>query len=386
MGYAPTIIGGGPYFSPPEEPTEFPRYLGFANETDLNNGSLSWLEAAGFDPTATQQITGDWDFTEEVTFDNGIFVDTGNIRIGDTVDIQQGISNVARLRWSGSIFRNCIGVSSSNLVALAQWKATTDTWQAKGADGVTDATVQGTAFVGSDGGGITTSVQDTTISSQRLIKLSTVGVPRWQIDNNRSNSLQPVTDNTYDLGSSDNRVHSGYFAEELTVTDSVRIDQTNISGNTGLLLYDNSTSQYQRVRIGSDGSGPNGVGRALYIDSPPVPAFSYTRTTPLTVNFGNQTTITQEPDNAFDPQQPVTIDFVVSGENENGWQTFRLQISYDNSNWTNIYNTNSPTTGTFQVSVDDSLNGNRPFYLRWYSEDNDGDGPDTIQTTITITS
>lgn len=53
---------------------------------------------------------------------------------------------------------------------------------------------------------------------------------------------------------------------QLFISDKAQFDTDTTAGNTRLLLYDVDSEQLQRVKVGPDGSGPGGTGRALYID------------------------------------------------------------------------------------------------------------------------
>lgn len=48
---------------------------------------------------------------------------------------------------------------------------------------------------------------------------------------------------------------------------SLRLDNNTTSGETRMLLWDGATSALKRVKAGANGTGPGGVGRALYIDN-----------------------------------------------------------------------------------------------------------------------
>lgn len=48
---------------------------------------------------------------------------------------------------------------------------------------------------------------------------------------------------------------------------SARLDSNTTSGETRMLLWDGATSTLKRVKAGANGTGPGGVGRALYIDN-----------------------------------------------------------------------------------------------------------------------
>lgn len=52
-------------------------------------------------------------------------------------------------------------------------------------------------------------------------------------------------------------------------TASFEGDSDATAGNTRFLLYDVNTSSLQRVKVGANGTGPGGTGRALYIDNTP---------------------------------------------------------------------------------------------------------------------
>ena len=90
--------------------------LTHANEADRLAGILSWQQASEFDPAANQTITGQWAFQHETTFDGGAHV-RGDLRLASGVSIKEENSNAAKIGWAGSTFRNCIGVSTSNLLA-----------------------------------------------------------------------------------------------------------------------------------------------------------------------------------------------------------------------------------------------------------------------------
>lgn len=48
-------------------------------------------------------------------------------------------------------------------------------------------------------------------------------------------------------------------------SESGRLDVSDVAGETRFLLYDVDTALLQRVKVGANGTGPGGVGRALYI-------------------------------------------------------------------------------------------------------------------------
>ena len=47
----------------------------------------------------------------------------------------------------------------------------------------------------------------------------------------------------------------------------MQADETVAAGNTSLIVRDVDSGLSQRVKVGANGSGPGGVGRALYIDN-----------------------------------------------------------------------------------------------------------------------
>lgn len=48
--------------------------------------------------------------------------------------------------------------------------------------------------------------------------------------------------------------------------ENLRVDGDATAGNTRLLVYDVNSTSLQRVKVGANGTGPGGTGRALYID------------------------------------------------------------------------------------------------------------------------
>lgn len=50
-------------------------------------------------------------------------------------------------------------------------------------------------------------------------------------------------------------------------TSQIQGDLDNTAGNTRLIVYDVDTGGMQRVRVGANGTGPGGSGRALYLDA-----------------------------------------------------------------------------------------------------------------------
>lgn len=93
-------------------------------------------------------------------------------------------------------------------------------------------------------------------------------------------NLNPDVDNTRLIGSETNRLqvlwsyllgYSTAFPLEMisatTGAVGLRVTDTAISGESGILIYDPDAAATRRVKLGANNSGPGGVGRALYVDN-----------------------------------------------------------------------------------------------------------------------
>lgn len=54
---------------------------------------------------------------------------------------------------------------------------------------------------------------------------------------------------------------------EIRLSDKALFDGNSTANQTRFLVYDVQTATLQRVKVGANGSGPGGIGRALYIDN-----------------------------------------------------------------------------------------------------------------------
>ena len=60
----------------------------------------------------------------------------------------------------------------------------------------------------------------------------------------------------------------GFFVVRTSAGDDVlKMDTDDTAGNTRMLIYDVDSGSLERVKVGSNNSGPGGSGRALYIDN-----------------------------------------------------------------------------------------------------------------------
>lgn len=57
------------------------------------------------------------------------------------------------------------------------------------------------------------------------------------------------------------------YTVECNDANSAQFDNDSTAGNTRFLLYDVNSGQLERVKVGANGTGPGGTGRALYIDN-----------------------------------------------------------------------------------------------------------------------
>lgn len=126
----------------------------------------------------------------------------------------------------------------------------------KQADGSTLGTLEATKVIGPDGDGVEMTIQNTVLSSQRLLKLETANVPRWKVDNLGGNAFEPVADNAYAIGSPTKRVSEIYVND--IVASSVNTTQLYAAySNRGRIdLY----SGGQQAGVYSVSLGPAGTG------------------------------------------------------------------------------------------------------------------------------
>ena len=105
------------------------------------------------------------------------------------------------------------------------------------------------------------------------VKIGTIGTPSYPLDVVASGYGVTQGDGTVRMGMYTGGGAGGFGTvsnHPLSFwinngADLLKIDGSLIAGETRLLLYDVDTAQLQRVKVGANGTGPGGVGRALYL-------------------------------------------------------------------------------------------------------------------------